>query len=197
MKVFLLVALLAAPLGALAQYKCVEEGKTTYSERPCSGEAVEMARQQFEQATMTDSQAVDTSVRDKQLERIDALQKTIREVEATYATPSGAERAAPAAEKSGALGVVFICILLFVYFMPAINAGLRRHPSKSAVMALNLFLGWTFLGWVAALVWSYKSAEGAAPAPTKKTHTRCPDCAELVLREANVCKHCGKQLRSV
>lgn len=35
---------------------------------------------------------------------------------------------------------------------------------------------------------------GAGAAPTNKTHVKCPDCAELVLREARVCKHCGCRL---
>jgi hypothetical protein len=30
--------------------------------------------------------------------------------------------------------------------------------------------------------------------PTPDTHVKCPDCAELVLREARVCKHCGCKL---
>lgn len=32
----------------------------------------------------------------------------------------------------------------------------------------------------------------APPSPT--THCRCPDCRELVLLEARVCKHCGCRL---
>jgi len=35
---------------------------------------------------------------------------------------------------------------------------------------------------------------GGEPAPTPKTHVRCPDCAELVRREATKCKHCGCSL---
>lgn len=31
-------------------------------------------------------------------------------------------------------------------------------------------------------------------APTPETHVRCPDCRELVLSEARVCKHCGCRL---
>lgn len=31
-------------------------------------------------------------------------------------------------------------------------------------------------------------------APTPETHVRCPDCAELVRREARVCKHCHCKL---
>jgi hypothetical protein len=33
-----------------------------------------------------------------------------------------------------------------------------------------------------------------ADEPDLTTHRRCPDCAELVLRAARVCKHCGRQL---
>ena len=31
---------------------------------------------------------------------------------------------------------------------------------------------------------------------TPDTHERCPDCAELILKEAMVCKHCGKKFNS-
>ncbi len=31
-------------------------------------------------------------------------------------------------------------------------------------------------------------------APTPETHVRCPDCKELVLKEAKVCKYCGCKL---
>lgn len=30
--------------------------------------------------------------------------------------------------------------------------------------------------------------------PNDDTHTKCPDCAEPILREAKVCKHCGRRL---
>ncbi len=34
----------------------------------------------------------------------------------------------------------------------------------------------------------------SADAATPDTHLRCPDCAELVLKAARVCKHCGCKL---
>jgi hypothetical protein len=49
-------------------------------------------------------------------------------------------------------GAVFV-VLLF-YFMPSIVAWSRRRPNRGAVFALNLFLGWTLVGWVIALVWA-------------------------------------------
>ena len=30
--------------------------------------------------------------------------------------------------------------------------------------------------------------------PTPKTHVKCPECKELVLKEAMKCKHCGCKL---
>jgi hypothetical protein len=32
------------------------------------------------------------------------------------------------------------------------------------------------------------------PHPTRSTHLRCPQCRELVLNEARLCKHCGTKL---
>ncbi len=43
---------------------------------------------------------------------------------------------------------------LVVYFVPTIVAGFRNHTQTVAIFALNLFLGWSLLGWVAALVWA-------------------------------------------
>ena len=42
----------------------------------------------------------------------------------------------------------------FVYFLPTIVG--RRRQSAGAIFALNLLLGWTILGWVAALVCARK-----------------------------------------
>ena len=47
-----------------------------------------------------------------------------------------------------------ILVVIIVYFMPSIVAGMRRKQNTGAVFALNLFLGWTLLGWVVALVWA-------------------------------------------
>ena len=43
---------------------------------------------------------------------------------------------------------------LALYFLPAIVANRRGHPATAALTALNLLLGWTLIGWVAALVWA-------------------------------------------
>jgi hypothetical protein len=54
-------------------------------------------------------------------------------------------------------------ILLLSYFLPTIVAYWRGHRNLLAIFILNLLLGWTILGGIAALVWSctsdLKSAE--------------------------------------
>jgi hypothetical protein len=43
---------------------------------------------------------------------------------------------------------------LVIYILPTLIAKNRRHHNTGAICALNLFLGWTFVGWVACLVWA-------------------------------------------
>jgi Superinfection immunity protein len=53
------------------------------------------------------------------------------------------------------MGVGMLLAIFFVpYWLPTIVAFYRKHPSRGAILALNFFLGWTFLGWVLSLVWA-------------------------------------------
>ena len=49
-----------------------------------------------------------------------------------------------------------ICLisLLICYFIPSMIALSRNHPQKLAIFFLNLFLSWSFVGWVISLVWA-------------------------------------------
>lgn len=64
------------------------------------------------------------------------------------------EDKASTSKSSGSAGTTFLLIIITAYFFPAINAKLCRHYNAGAIFVLNLFLGWTLFGWVAALVWS-------------------------------------------
>lgn len=41
-----------------------------------------------------------------------------------------------------------------LYFFPTVIAGVRKHRELFAIFVLNAFLGWTYVGWVLALVWA-------------------------------------------
>ncbi|WP_221227707.1 superinfection immunity protein [Rhodocyclus tenuis] len=62
----------------------------------------------------------------------------------------------------GVLGLATIALLILVYFVPAIVAYRRGHHQRNAIAILNLFLGWTLLGWVGALVWSATQVRSAS-----------------------------------
>jgi hypothetical protein len=52
-------------------------------------------------------------------------------------------------------GFALIAALLFIYFLPYYFARKHGKKNKEAIFILNLFLGWTFVGWVVAAVWAY------------------------------------------
>ena len=52
------------------------------------------------------------------------------------------------------LELLLIVLFFALYFLPTLIAFLRQHKNKPAIFLLNLFLGWTVLGWVVSLVWS-------------------------------------------
>jgi hypothetical protein len=76
-----------------------------------------------------------------------------------FAQASDAD-ADPAAAAVGIVGLVCIGLFgLFIYFLPVFIAGMRGHPNTAAIFVLTLFLGWSFIGWVIALVWSFTAVE--------------------------------------
>ena len=58
----------------------------------------------------------------------------------------------------GSAGATVAFFLFFVgitlYVLPWAIAKGREHKNTAAICALNLLLGWTFIGWVVALVWA-------------------------------------------
>jgi hypothetical protein len=53
-------------------------------------------------------------------------------------------------------GFLFSFFIFTIYFLPFLIAFIRSHIDSLAIFVLNLFLGWTFFGWVVALVWAVK-----------------------------------------
>jgi hypothetical protein len=59
--------------------------------------------------------------------------------------------------------------------------------------------GWFILGCLfgpfALVVAALPSLSDDVTGPTPETHLKCPDCRELVLKDARKCKHCGCHLK--
>lgn len=98
--------------------------------------------------------------------------------------------------------VTLVIFVLLLYFLPAIIASARRHNQRVAIFWLNLFLGWTFLGWIAAFVWAFTNpiVSPANVASAKLDVTKhpgalkvCPRCAEEVKAQALICRFCNHE----
>lgn len=98
------------------------------------------------------------------------------------------------------LGIGFLLALLAGYFAPTIVALVRRHPQQWAILAVDLFLGWTIIGWVIALAWSLMRVERSnadvllAVTLADRDTKPCPSCAERVKVAAVKCRFCGQDL---
>jgi hypothetical protein len=55
-------------------------------------------------------------------------------------------------------------VLLVVYPLPIAIAAARKHNAVLDIIAFNLYLGWTIIGWVVALVWAFNTDVEAVPA---------------------------------
>lgn len=58
------------------------------------------------------------------------------------------------------LSFLTILIIILLYFLPTIIAFYRGKSNWLAIMLVNLFFGWSFIGWFVALIWAVtKDAE--------------------------------------
>ena len=53
------------------------------------------------------------------------------------------------------LAALFFLFVLFVYSLPFITASARYHRNTGPILLTNLFFGWSILGWLVALIWSF------------------------------------------
>lgn len=58
------------------------------------------------------------------------------------------------------IGLLLLLGIIILYFLPTIVAIVNNHNYSAGIIILNLFLGWTFIGWLVALIWA------VSPQPT-------------------------------
>ena len=49
--------------------------------------------------------------------------------------------------------MIHLTVLALLYFLPTIIASNRGHH-VAGILLLNLFLGWTGIGWIVMLLWA-------------------------------------------
>jgi uncharacterized membrane protein HdeD (DUF308 family) len=52
-------------------------------------------------------------------------------------------------------GILMLLLGIAIYFAPTLVANSRGKRNTTAIFCLNLFTGWTFIGWIIALVWAF------------------------------------------
>ena len=58
------------------------------------------------------------------------------------------------------MGVSIVVSFIFlgvIYFLPSILAIRKWRYNSAAIIALNIFFGWTLVGWIVSLVWALTS----------------------------------------
>lgn len=89
--------------------------------------------------------------------------------------------------------MTFVIVWIICAF---IGMGIGKGKGKGgAGFALGLFLG--PIGIVIIALMKENTVEVEAMALSSGESRKCPFCAELVKREALICKHCGKELPPV
>ena len=73
--------------------------------------------------------------------------------------------AAKAASGSNGAGQAIILALLVLYFVPTFVAMIRKVPNLGSIVVINLFLGWTLIGWVVALAMAVRDRPRPAVFP--------------------------------
>ena len=89
--------------------------------------------------------------------------------------------------------MVSFLILTALYFLPSIIGKDKRDAM--AIFLVNLFFGWTLVGWVVAFLWACTSDRPAyvqyAPAGGGRF---CSHCGTLAVPVMQYCSSCGARV---
>ncbi|HSI14340.1 MAG TPA: superinfection immunity protein [Chthoniobacter sp.] len=118
--------------------------------------AAAKAEEERRQRAIAAAQAQEQREQEEEASRHEKAVKQQKEEEdkATAAAAESLRQTIAQNKKHLVLGLLVIggILSVFLYFLPSIVG--RHKANAMAIFAMNLFLGWTFIGWVAALIWA-------------------------------------------
>ncbi len=87
--------------------------------------------------------------------------------------------------------MTFLFLSAIMYFLPTILA--RHKADFMGIFLVNLFLGWTVIGWFVALIWA-GSTETYIPVRMVPVSAGrfCSQCGALSPSGAHFCGTCGR-----
>ncbi len=88
--------------------------------------------------------------------------------------------------------VITLVVIGLLYFLPAIIG--RNKRDSGGIFLLNLFLGWTFVGWVIAFVWACTAepVHTVRLVPVAAGGRFCCQCGTFAYHGSHFCTACGR-----
>jgi hypothetical protein len=86
--------------------------------------------------------------------------------------------------------MTFLLLAILLYFLPSIVG--HNKQNAAGIFVLNLLLGWTLIGWVAAMVWACSSDPRAPVLVVAGPGHYCTNCGTLSVAGAHYCTSCGR-----
>ncbi|WP_395051665.1 superinfection immunity protein [Flavobacterium sp.] len=68
---------------------------------------------------------------------------------------------------------LFGIIIFVIYFLPSIIG--YKHRNANSICLVNLFLGWTLIGWVVAIVWAVSYEKPVEVSLNKSNYDKVTD----------------------
>jgi hypothetical protein len=96
-------------------------------------------------------------------------------------------------QANAVLGLILIAIGFFFYFLPSIIG--RKKRNARAIIVVNILLGWTVLGWIAALTWAMTNdapTQIVIPVAPFSKPVLCPNCGRYSASGSQFCTLCGR-----
>ncbi len=86
--------------------------------------------------------------------------------------------------------MTLILLAVLMYFLPTIIGHNKRHAA--GIFLVNFFLGWTVIGWFAALIWALSSEKFSPVVVVAGPGRFCSGCGTLGVFGARFCSACGR-----